>query len=233
LLADRLASLGRLSAAIVHELRNPLASIRGAAEALEPEIPSDHGKRRFLDAIYQELNRLNRLATEFLQFARPPHPEMLLVQPNDVVRSVVTLVAKEAVRSRVEITTHLDDDLPALMMDGEQIKQALLNLVINGMQAMSEGGPLDITTSHDDRVVTISVEDHGPGIPPEVRDRMFDPFVTTKHSGTGLGLAITHRLVTQHDGTIRASDNPDGGSVFEIELPLKPALEAPKGGELA
>lgn len=221
LLADRLASLGQLSAAIVHEVRNPLASIKGAVEALESEIPSGHRKREFLDAINHEIDRLNRLVTEFLQFARPRQPEMMPMQPNDVVRSVVTLVAKEAARLQVQIVTHLDDKLPEIMMDGEQIKQALLNLVINGMQAMSGGGQLEMTTAHRDRTVAIRVRDHGPGIAPEVRDRIFNPFVTTKEGGTGLGLAIAYRLVKQHNGAIRAYDAPDGGSVFEIELPIE------------
>ena len=219
LLADRLASLGQLSAGIVHEIRNPLSSIKGAVEALEPEIPSNHGKREFLDTIHHEIDRLNRLVTDFLQFARPREPEMLPMQPNDIVRSVVTLVAEEAARLKVRIVTNLDEELPEITMDGEQIRQALLNLVINGMQASTGGGQLEIATAHRDHRITISVRDHGPGINTQVRDRIFDPFVTTKESGTGLGLAIAYRLVQQHSGAIRVDDATGGGSIFEIELP--------------
>ncbi|MBI3949125.1 MAG: histidine kinase, partial [Acidobacteria bacterium] len=130
--------------------------------------------------------------------------------------------------------THLDDKLPEVMMDGEQIKQALLNLVINGMQAMSDGGQLKIATARRDRTVTINVTDYGPGIPAEVRDRIFNPFVTTKEGGTGLGLAIAYRLVKQHNGAIRASDAPDGGSIFEIELPFdqKETVKSPEAAPL-
>ncbi|MEW5976315.1 MAG: ATP-binding protein [Acidobacteriota bacterium] len=225
LLADRLASLGQLSAALVHEVRNPLASIRGAVEALEPEIPSEHPKREFLDAIHHEIDRLNRLVSEFLHFARPRQPELMPVRPNDVVRSVVTLVAKEATRSRVQVSMQLDDRLPEVIMDGEQIKQALLNLVLNGIQAMNDGGRLEIITKQRGNKLIIGVRDHGLGIPGEVRDRIFDPFVTTKEGGTGLGLAIAYRLVKQHKAEIRAADAPGGGSVFEIELPLQQERE--------
>lgn len=225
LLADRLASLGQLSAAIVHEVRNPLASIKGAVEALESEISDRHPKREFLDAIHHEIDRLNRLVSEFLHFARPRQPELMPVRPNDVVRSVVTLVAKEATRSRVQVTVQLDDRLPEVIMDGEQIKQALLNLVLNGIQAMKEGGPLEIVTKQRDNKLIIGVRDQGLGIPGDVRDRIFDPFVTTKEGGTGLGLAIAYRLVKQHKGEIRAGDAPGGGSVFEIQLPLRQEKE--------
>jgi signal transduction histidine kinase len=121
------------------------------------------------------------------------------------------------------------------MMDGEQIKQALLNLVINGLQAMSAGGQLEMATARHDRAVTISVRDHGPGIAPEVRDRVFNPFVTTKAGGTGLGLAIAYRLVKQHNGAIQAADAPDGGSIFEIELPLeqKETVESPEAAPVS
>ena len=230
LAADRLASLGQLSAVLAHEIRNPLASIKGAVEILEAEIPREHRKRTFLEAIRSEADRLSKLVNEFLQFARPPRLEILRTQPNAVVRSVAALVAKQAASAGIQLRTRLDQELPELMIDGEQIKQALLNLVINAMEAMPDGGPLELVTERGGNAVRIRVADCGGGIPSEVRDHLFDPFITTKKGGTGLGLAIAHRLVKQHNGIIRALDRDGGGAIFEIEIPLpgaKPEVSAP------
>jgi signal transduction histidine kinase len=183
------------------------------------EIPRGNRKREFLDAITSEVNRLNKLITEFLNFARPRRPEMLPTQPNAVVRSVLTLVKKESERLRVSLITRLDETVPEIMMDGEQIKQALLNLVINAMHATPPGGRIELSTSQTNRSLRLTVKDSGLGIPESIRDRLFTPFVTTKDGGTGLGLAIALRLVKQHDGTIEVRDVPEGGTIFEIELP--------------
>ena len=218
--ADRLASLGQLSAVLAHEIRNPLASIKGSVEVLESEIPRGHVKREFLEIITSESDRLSKLVNEFLQFARPPRPEVAPVQPNDVARSVSALIAKQAARAGIHLLMRLDDTLPEVMMDAEQIKQALLNIVINAMQAMPDGGRLEVTTAPSKTGIAFRIADSGPGIPVEVRQRLFNPFVTTKTGGTGLGLAIAYRLVKQHQGTIRAGEAPGGGSIFEIELPV-------------
>ena len=228
LLADRLSSLGQLSAALIHEIRNPLASIKGAVEALCPDIPPEHRKRQFLDAIKGEAERLNKLVTDFLQFARPREPELLPVQPNDVVYAVVQLVGKEAIRLGVRLSVHLDTSLPRVMMDGEQIKQALLNLVINGMQAAPRGGEVQVATIRRQDAVGIRVKDSGSGISPDVASKLFTPFVTTKAGGTGLGLVIAERLVKQHHGTIHARNASEGGAVFEIELPLEVTSRLPE-----
>ena len=156
--ADRLASLGQLSAGLVHEIRNPLASIKGAAEALEPEIPRGSPKRDFLDAISSEVNRLDKLVTDFLDFARPRSPEMLPTSPNAVGRSVASLVSREAERRGVSLIVRLDDTIPETLMDGEQVKQALLNVVINAMHATPRGGRIELNTSVSDGRVRLSSE---------------------------------------------------------------------------
>jgi signal transduction histidine kinase len=215
-----LSALGQLSAVLAHEIRNPLASIKGAVEVLETEIPWEHRKRSFLEAIRAEADRLSKLVNEFLQFARPPRLEMLPIQPNAVVRSVVALVAKQAASSGIDVRTRFAQELPPIMLDGEQMKQALLNLVINAIQAMPAGGRLELATERAGDKFRISVRDSGPGIPVEIRDRLFDPFITTRNGGTGLGLAIAQRLVRQHNGTIRAANRQEGGATFEIEIPV-------------
>ena len=222
LLADRLASLGQLSAGLVHEIRNPLASIKGAAEALESEVPRGSRKREFLDAIEGEVNRLNKIVTDFLDFARPRSPELLPTLPNAVSRSVASLVSREVERRGLTLILRLDDTVPETLMDGEQVKQALLNLVINAMQATPRGGQIELSTSVSEGDLRLSVRDSGSGVNQSIKDRLFTPFLTTKEGGTGLGLAIALSLVKQHGGTIEVQDAVVRGSIFEIKMPLRP-----------
>jgi two-component system, NtrC family, sensor histidine kinase HydH len=240
LLADRHSSLGQMSAAIVHEIRNPLSAIRGAAEALEAVVPRGHEKAEFLAIIEREVEHLNGLVTDFLQFARPRSPELLPTPPHEIIESVVKLTSKQAAQSNVQIEVEVADSLPAempavmptVMMDGEQMKQVLLNLVLNAIDAMPGGGRLIISARRRGEELEITVRDSGKGIDPTVRDKLFSPFVTTKVRGTGLGLAIAHRLVNQHGGRITACDAEGGGAAFQILLPLqrRPAQESMKDG---
>ncbi len=224
LIADRHSSLGQMSAAIVHEIRNPLGAIHGAAEALEAIVPPEHEKAEFLTIIKREVERLNGLVTDFLQFARPRTSEMLPVPPREVIDSVVNLARKQAAQANVQIEIAAADRLspvrPALM-DAEQMKQVLINLVLNAIEAMPDGGRLTIGADQADDGLLLSVRDTGKGIDPAVRDKLFSPFVTTKARGTGLGLAIAYRLVSQHGGRITAEDAEEGGAVFRIWFPLK------------
>jgi signal transduction histidine kinase len=218
LIADRHSSLGRMSAAIVHEIRNPLGAIRGAAEALESSVPRERAE--FLDIIKLEVERLNGLVTDFLHYARPRSLEMLLVPPREVIDSVVKLVGKQAAQARVQIEINDTPGAPPVIMDAEQMKQVLLNLILNGVEAMPEGGRLTISLGQRAEELLIEVRDTGDGIAPAVRDKLFTPFVTNKARGTGLGLAIAHRLVSQHGGRITAGDTDGGGAVFQVWLPL-------------
>jgi signal transduction histidine kinase len=220
LIADRHSSLGQMSAAIVHEIRNPLSAIRGAAEALETVVPREHEKAEFLEIIKREVERLNGLVTEFLQFARPRSPELLPTPPREIIEAVVKLAGKQAEQARVQLSVNVDD-LPEVMMDAEQMKQVLLNLILNGIEAMPDGGRLTINAGRQGKELVITVCDTGRGIDATVRDKLFSPFVTTKARGTGLGLAIAHRLISQHGGRIAAEDAADCGAVFQIWLPLK------------
>jgi signal transduction histidine kinase len=220
MLSDRLASLGRLSAGLVHEIRNPLASIKGAAEVLESEISAENKKRIFLDAISGEVNRLDNLIKDFLIFARPRSPELLPTDPNMIIRSVVSLTLNELERRQLTLTTNLAEGIPKIRLDGEQVKQALLNLVINAIQATPPGGEIMLSSSFWNGIVRLTVQDSGPGIPQSIKDQLFTPFVTTKEGGTGLGLPIALSLVKQHGGNITAEDSLKGGSSFQIEFPL-------------
>jgi two-component system sensor histidine kinase HydH len=220
--ADRLAALGQLSAGIAHEIRNPLGSIKGSIEILESEVSPENPKYEFIRIIKEETTRLNSIVAEFLKFARPSKPSIEPTSLNDLIESTLVLFAKQEGPSKVEIRKHLASRLPLISVDPDQIRQVLLNIILNGVQAMPEGGILDVTTRLEDEQDRVSVEisDTGTGIEEESLDRVFDPFFTTKPQGTGLGLAISHQLIKNHAGGINVRKNPDRGVTFQIELPI-------------
>ncbi len=222
--ADRLASLGQLSAGIAHEIRNPLSSIKGSIEILEGEIPQASSKREFLKIIKEETARLNQIVAEFLKFARPPKPLMEQASVNELVESTLILLQKEAQQSGVEIRTELDERLPLVQLDRDQMRQVLLNIMLNGIQAMPGGGTLVVRTAASNvaREVGIEISDTGEGIAESDMDRIFDPFFTTKSQGSGLGLAISYQLVQSHGGRIEVRRNAAEGMTFRIELPIMP-----------
>lgn len=218
--ADRLSAIGQLAASLAHEIRNPLGSIEGAANLLEqPETPEEiRGKS--LSIIRKEVQRLNRLLTGLLDFARPRRPEFRAVDLHAVLDSVVALVSHSARLAGIEIRKSISEPLPQLECDAEQLKQVLLNLAINAVQSMPEGGVLELAAAADAATVRLMVRDYGPGIPAEEMDKIFDPFYTTKTNGTGLGLAVAQQIVTQHGGALTAKANSPHGMAFTIALPL-------------
>lgn len=215
--AERMASIAQLSLSLVHEVRNPLGAIRGAAEALEPTCHPVEG-REFLAIIHTEVNRLNRLVSDFLEFGRPRPPEKMPTPPNEVIRSVATLVRKRAEQQAVAIRSELADALPPISIDAEQIKQALVNLALNALDAMPEGGELRFATAFEEGAVVFVVTDTGPGLAANVKQNLFRPFLTTKAKGTGLGLPISQRLVTQNGGTIDLCPGDGAGATFRIRI---------------
>lgn len=221
--ADRIASVGELSAAVVHEVRNPLASIKGAVEILEDEIAPDSPRREFALIIKQEVDRLDALVGEFLRFARPTKPAVAPASLGEITHSVHTFIAQRAEAQRVTIAAQLAPDLPLVNVDAEQIKQILLNLVINSLQAMPEGGRLAFRTFRTDDGVGIEVEDTGGGVDAGLQARIFDPFFTTKDKGVGLGLSIAYKIATQHGGSLTVSDCTSG-AIFRLVLPLRPSV---------
>lgn len=216
--AEKLSSLGELSAGIVHEVRNPLGAIKGAVEILEDELAADSPRREFAELAKKEVERLDKLVGEFLRFARPA---TLSVEPNDlnkIVDSVVSLVENQAVAQSVAVERDLQKDLPEVSVDGEQIKQVLLNLAINSLQAMPDGGKLSIRTFSENGFSVVAVEDNGNGIDEKISGKIFDPFFTTKEKGVGLGLSIAHKIVSQHKG-ILSVESKNGNTVFALHLP--------------
>jgi len=219
--SDRLAALGELSAGIAHEIRNPLGSIKGSVEIIEEEIGEAHSKHEFIRIIKEEVARLNSLVAEFLKFARPPKLSKETTSINELIRSTVVLVGKEAEKAGVKLQLSLDEEVRPIELDPDQIRQVLLNVLLNGIQAMPDGGLLEISSSLSTtaKSVLVDVRDSGEGIQGDL-DRIFDPFFTTRPEGTGLGLAVSHQLVEKHGGVLSAHRNPETGMTFRLELPL-------------
>lgn len=219
---DRLAALGQLSAGIAHEIRNPLGSIKGSFEILESEISPDNKKFEFVKIIKEEITRLNAIVESFLKFARPPKPSLRPTQVNELIESILILIHKQAQECRIEIRKLLEPNLPMTNMDRDQIRQVVMNIVLNSIESMTEGGLLEVRSGigNNNRCITIDISDTGIGIGREELDHIFDPFFTTKAQGTGLGLAISYQLVQSHGGTITARNNNDKGLTIRVELPL-------------
>ena len=215
--AEKLSSLGELSAGIVHEVRNPLAAIKGAVEIIEDELAEDSPRREFADLAKREVERLDKLVGEFLRFARPATLSVYLNDLNIIVKSVISLVENQAVAQSVTIERDLRDNLPKVAVDGEQIKQVLLNLAINSLQAMPKSGKLSFRTFESDKFSVVEVEDTGSGIDGKIIGKIFDPFFTTKEKGVGLGLSIAHKIVSQHNGNLSVESN-NGNTVFALHL---------------
>jgi two-component system, NtrC family, sensor histidine kinase HydH len=227
---DRLAAIGEMSAGLAHEIRNPLAAIKGAIQYLDPrKLPEDD--REFLEIVIEEVNRLNGVVTQFLDYSRPLKPALAPTDVNEVLEKTFRLLEPE-VPDAVELALELADWVPRVHADAEQLKQVFLNLALNAFQAMPHGGRLAVTTrvARDELafwregarradVVEVRFRDSGPGIPEEVRESIFVPFYTTKEKGTGLGLAICQRIVKAHLGSIVVRSTAGEGAEFLVSLP--------------
>lgn len=222
--SGRLQALGELTAGLAHEIKNPLASLKGSADIIADEIALDSPRRRMVDILIKELDRLDSLLERFLKFARPgastPKPLALC----RLVDKTVALSDAQARKTGVAIDWRGQRTDWRITGDEEQIMQVILNLLLNAVQASSENSLVEITCeiklrgSH--RFVVISVKDQGPGVAEAIREDIFNPFFTTKESGTGLGLSIASRIMDEHNGFIEVSKREGGGSVFQVYFPI-------------
>ena len=217
--AARMSALGQLSAGLAHEIRNPLAGIEGAAYVAQAEQDGARSSE-FLDIIRKETRRLNDLVTHFLEFARPRAPQLNAVNGRQLTDSVVTLVARLAAGNKVEIQNNIPLSTPPMQCDSEQMKQVLLNLILNAIQAMPHGGRLTLSTEVLDDTLMLRIFDTGPGIDSEYIDEIFDPFFSTKQSGTGLGLPIAYQIVKGHGGELTLESSSPQGCCFAIRMPV-------------
>ncbi|MGV8080157.1 MAG: two-component system sensor histidine kinase AtoS [Syntrophales bacterium] len=221
--ADRLAALGELIAGIAHDIRNPLTSIRGFVQYLQKSGNPEEVKE-YAPLIIRQVDGLNRTIGELLRFAKPAPPHFEPVQLNDLIGGeIMRLVRNRAAKQSIDVELDLDPMLPMIRADGEQLKQVLLNLLINSGQAMTSGGRIVIRTSMDTPgKLTIVVADNGAGIAPQHLEKIFDPFFSTKPAGTGLGLAIVNHIINGHNGTIAIVSEPGKGTTVTIRLPEMP-----------
>jgi signal transduction histidine kinase len=218
--AERLFALGQLSAGLAHEVRNPLASIAGAAGILQRRLRPEEKDRECVDIIAKECRRLDSLLSHFLDFARPRAPKYQAIDSASLFDSVIQLAEHAAGGQQpIAFRKELEATLPPFEGDPELLTQVLLNLVINAIQAMPEGGDVFLSARSRNGRVLIQVRDEGCGIVPADRDRIFDPFFTTKETGTGLGLSVAHQIVEQHGGILSAEANLEKGTTFSVLLP--------------
>ncbi len=222
-LADRLSTLGTLSAEMAHELKNPLAGMYGSMEILEKEFPKEHPKNEFVQILKKEIDRMSRIAHRYLDFARPHKPEKAQHDINSLIHSVVEIISEQAKKKKVAINLQLSPALPDIFIDGEQVKQAIMNILINAIQATPENRSVHIASEMEGAHLWISIQDEGRGISESDLAKIFDPLFTTKKEGTGLGLSIAYQIITQHNGQMTMKNSKEGGALCRIVLPvLKP-----------
>ncbi|MBI3454279.1 MAG: PAS domain-containing protein [Candidatus Rokubacteria bacterium] len=222
--ADKLAALGTLAAGVAHEVKNPLhalsLNLHLLAQELEAPQPSKPELKVYLDILRSEIQRIHRIVENFLRFAKPSIPEIKPLDLNALAERVLSLVAFEAADHGVTIETEFDPALDSVPADEGQLAQVVLNLVINGLQAMPSGGVLTLATRRQKEWAELTVRDSGGGIRPELLPQIFDPYFTTRPGGVGLGLAIAHRIIEGHSGTIDVESKAGEGTVIIVRLPL-------------
>jgi signal transduction histidine kinase len=224
--AERMATVGRLSLKVAHEVRNPIAAIELNAELLEDIVRERQESTMeeattLLSAIRDQVNTLDALTEEYLAFARFPRPHFDEDSVNEMVASLVEFVRPLATRQGIALHVSTDATVPSMTIDRTLLRQAILNLIKNGLEVLSQGGTLTVTTHRVADAVEIAVSDTGPGIAEEVGRRLFEQFFTTKPQGTGLGLYISRQIIEEHGGALRWSSTPGAGATFIACLPIK------------
>jgi two-component system sensor histidine kinase HydH len=223
-------------ARLAHEIRNPLSSLDIHVQLLEEDLgPLSAAMREQLaprlEIIRGELHRLESIVDHFLRLAGPSALDLESVDLRSIVMHVCALLRPEAAARDIEIIPRVAEPLPTITADHVRLTQALMNLVINAMQAVSRKGRIEVTVVANNEAVQLTVHDNGPGIPPEKLAAIFDPYFTTKPEGSGLGLWIAQQIVTAHTGSLKARNDPGGGAVFTMILPLKGTADGPSQGE--
>lgn len=232
--AERLATMGELAASLAHEIKNPLAGIAGAIQVMADEMPDTEPRKEIMREIVTQVHRLDRTVRDLLAFARPGKPDIAPCDIHQVLDRVLLLLAESPEAKNVHVVRAYQPAIPRLHADGKQVGQVFLNLLLNAVQAMPNGGQITLQTALRDvsqaegdapqalgRMVEVTLTDTGPGIPPHVLKEIFKPFVTTKRRGTGLGLSVSRRIIEDHGGWIEAESAPGQGATFRIFLPLE------------
>lgn len=223
--AHQLATVGELASGVAHEIRNPLTGVLGAVDLALKHRPPDDKATPLLEEAQQQLRRIERTTQQLLSYARPPELRDVEVDPNQLVERAVHVVSPQAAAGRIEICVRPTSDVPSVRVDPELLVQVLVNLMLNAIDEMPEGGTVTVWVEFRPPELWIGVQDNGPGIPPHERNDIFRPFYTTKNQGTGLGLSISNQIVERHRGSLRLEETPGGGATFVVALPC-PTEEA-------
>ena len=220
--AERLASVGRLAAGVAHEIRNPLGSLKGFLQYFQRKLPLNDQDKAYLSVMMNEVDRLNTVVSNLLEFARPKEPVFENCQIADMLDHVLTLLHRDCEAKRLRLFREWPDALPLLRLDQDQITQVLLNVLLNAIQATEPDGDIHVSAAilNEINMLEIAVRDTGTGIAADDLPHMFDPFFSTKKQGNGLGLAIAHTIIEQHRGEILVESERGRGSTFRIRLPL-------------
>ena len=224
--AEKLAMVGKLAAGVAHTIRNPLTSVNMRLFSLERSLKLSQTQREDFEVIAEEVRHIDTIVQNFLEFARPPKLKMQSISPSEVVDMALQLLRHRLESYGVQVELDRQHPLPEVKADPEQLKEVLINLLVNACEAMGEGGSILIREEEGvaeplGRVVVIRVKDNGPGIPKSVRDKVFQPFFSTKEEGTGLGLSIAYRIVEEHGGWLSLKSREGEGTTFTITLPCR------------
>jgi two-component system NtrC family sensor kinase len=222
--SEKLASLGKLSAGIAHEINNPLTGILNLSQLLVDEFPPDSEAHHDLKLIVRETIRCRSIVRGLLDFARQTAPEKATIEINRIIQEILHIVSSQESFQNIRVETRFDPELPRIMADLDQLKQVFFNVIVNASEAMAGNGELKILTrwERDRSRIVVHCIDTGPGIPDENLNKLFDPFFTTKEMGTGLGLAISYGIIKAHRGNIEVRSKPGEGCEMIITLPTDP-----------
>ena len=220
-MADRLAALSRISGGVAHEVKNPLNAILLHVEVARAKLAQgDTEVAQQMEIVSREILRLDRVVKTFLDFTRPVELNVSNVPLQELVAEIVELARPQAESSNIRVSVHQNEDHGDLRVDRDLLKQAFLNIVVNAIEAMPEGGELNFESSANSEMAEIRISDTGPGIDPSLREKIFRLYFTTKKEGSGIGLAMTFRIIQLHDGTIDFTSEPGKGTTFSIRLPM-------------
>jgi PAS domain S-box-containing protein len=220
-LSRRLAAIGRLTSGVAHEVKNPINAIVLHLEVLREKLPDlEPDSKRHMDIIGSEIRRLDRVVQTLVDFSRPVELRLTETDLRRTLEDVALLAVPQANQQGIALVRDIADEPLVVRIDSDLIKQAVLNVVLNGIQAMSDkGGTLTLSACRENGVVKIDIKDQGPGVPPEVRDKIFNLYFTTKKGGSGIGLAMTYRVLQLHNGSVEFESRDGGGTTFHLRLP--------------
>ncbi|MFH1501904.1 MAG: ATP-binding protein [Candidatus Eisenbacteria bacterium] len=217
---EQLTGIGQMAANVAHEIRNPLLAVGGFARQLHEDMDPDDPRREYTGIILEEVTRLEQILREQLTLERHLVPVLAPVDINQILRDVRKLLSHGILSSQIRLIGNLAEGLPGTMGDANQLKQAFLNIISNGIQSMPDGGTITVTSGQSGASIVVSVEDTGPGIPGDVMSKLFVPFFTTRKTGSGLGLAVTKRIIDNHGGDIEVMSEMGVGTRFDVSLPI-------------